>query len=183
MGGSHQRAARKTKRPGSPVLTANVLKGVVAANATFDQSTVTVFPTALGSLDSFLCHVASEKLFSYLKNFYPQLYVFPATGQRFPLHYNRANMSMWWFFLVHHERDVVTLVGAVIEALFLQPNNDWMQGQIAGECYVKTVRVSNPVSCAITIVLDGGKIESGYSDGSTCRWLLAGLAQTQRCYC
>lgn len=67
MGGSHQRAARKTKRPGSPVLTANVLKGVVAANATFDQSTVTVFPTALGSLDSFLCHVASEKLFSYLK--------------------------------------------------------------------------------------------------------------------
>lgn len=100
VGGSHQRAARKTKRPGSPVLTANVLKGVVAANATFDQSTVTVFPTALGSLDSFLCHVASEKLFcaaSYLKNFYPQLYVFSATGQRFPLHYNHANMSMSWF--------------------------------------------------------------------------------------
>lgn len=70
------------------MLTANVLKGVVAANATFDQSTVTVFPTALGSLDSFLCHVASEKLFctaSYLKKtFIHNCMYFQLPGKGFP---------------------------------------------------------------------------------------------------
>ena len=65
-GGSHQRAAMKTKRPGSPVLTANVLKGGLAANATFDQSTVTVFPTALGLLDSCLCRAAAGNPLSSL---------------------------------------------------------------------------------------------------------------------
>lgn len=79
VGGSHQSAARKTERPGSPVLTANVLKGVVAANATFDQSTVTVSHSS--GVVGQLCVVSLQRSCSILPliwgkkaNFYLELY-------------------------------------------------------------------------------------------------------------
>lgn len=119
VGGSHQSAARKTKRPGSPVLTANVLKGVVAANATFDQSTVTVSHSS--GVVGQLCVMSPQRscsvsplIWGKKANFYLELYVFSAIGQRFPLHYIRifrANTSVWFVFfwtMVLRERYVVS---------------------------------------------------------------------------